>query len=139
MGAGPLCKSQHNYTCNSVAHSHQNLPGTDTSLLLLQRISNSGSTKLLKIPCSWPRRCGYCSPRYNLSRGVKAEGRGRNYTLPPVNYRYIYLLKVLFSSPLKYFNNQFKSLELHLQQNQKERCLFSASRSKWLMLKIVLK
>ena len=27
MGAGPLCKSQHNYTCNSVAHSHQNLPG----------------------------------------------------------------------------------------------------------------
>ena len=26
MGAGPLCKSQHNYTCNSVTHSHQNLP-----------------------------------------------------------------------------------------------------------------
>ena len=30
MGAGPLCKSQHNYTCNSVAHSHQNLPGRQT-------------------------------------------------------------------------------------------------------------
>ena len=29
MGAGPLCKSQHNYTCNSVAHSHQNLPASD--------------------------------------------------------------------------------------------------------------
>ena len=27
MGAGPLCKSQHNYTCNSVALSHHNLPG----------------------------------------------------------------------------------------------------------------
>ena len=27
MGAGPLCKSQHNYTCHSVALSHHNLPG----------------------------------------------------------------------------------------------------------------
>ena len=27
MGAGHLCKSQHNYTCNSVGHSHQNLSG----------------------------------------------------------------------------------------------------------------
>ena len=26
MGAGLTWKSQHNYTCNSVAHSHQNLP-----------------------------------------------------------------------------------------------------------------
>ena len=27
MGAGLTWKSQHNYTCNSVAPSHQNLPG----------------------------------------------------------------------------------------------------------------
>ena len=27
MGAGLTWKSQHNYTCNSVAHSHHNLPG----------------------------------------------------------------------------------------------------------------
>ena len=26
MGAGLTWKSQHNYTCNSVAHSHHNLP-----------------------------------------------------------------------------------------------------------------
>ena len=33
MGAGPHCKSQHNYyTCNSVSLSHQNLPGHHTHL-----------------------------------------------------------------------------------------------------------
>ena len=28
MGAGPHCKSQHNYTCNFVSLSHKNLPGS---------------------------------------------------------------------------------------------------------------
>ena len=31
MGAGLTWKSQHNYTCNSVAHSHHNLPGSPHS------------------------------------------------------------------------------------------------------------
>ena len=36
MGAGLTWKSQHNYTCNSVAHSHQNLPGKGLSRGLLR-------------------------------------------------------------------------------------------------------
>ena len=33
MGAGLTWKSQHNYTCNSVAHSHHNLPALPPTLL----------------------------------------------------------------------------------------------------------
>ena len=43
MGAGPLCKSQHNYTCNSVAHSHQSLP----DLTLQKSTSMPQCSKLL--------------------------------------------------------------------------------------------
>ena len=31
MGAGPLCKSEQSYNCNSVALSHHNLPGEQVS------------------------------------------------------------------------------------------------------------
>ena len=38
MGAGPQCKSEQNYTCNSVALSHHNLPGQHWPLTQTQDV-----------------------------------------------------------------------------------------------------
>ena len=44
MGAGLTWKSQHNYTCNSVAHSHHNLPGlvASSNCLAMLQVGSPG-------------------------------------------------------------------------------------------------
>ena len=67
MGAGHLCKSQHNYTWNSVALSHHNLPGA----------------RYLKANYTIPVTAGVCARLRVLQlRGGQHPGREHEHRLP---------------------------------------------------------